>query len=139
MVSNPTKNICIKDGKIGILKLDNYKGEYDQGVADLIDENTIEGFFVQDTRIYFVINNNIMDITNKNIECTNNIVDGRRDFILKIDENIIYEKKYDMIYSFEDLVVGYDEEDDDYLLYLSDILSSEENINKFIKGHSISR
>lgn len=130
-------NICIENEEIKILKLNNYNGEYNQGIAAKINDNLILGLYTNEEQLYLVKNNQVFNITEKNVFCKNIRQQEKRKFVLMINEKIVYSKEYTALCTFQDLVCGECEEDVDFLLELSNILSSKESINKFIKGYSI--
>lgn len=129
-------NICIEKGETKVLKLNNYNGEYNQGIAAKINDNLILGLYTNEEQLYLVKNNQIFNITGRNVFCQNIRQQEKRKFILILDEKIVHSEEYTALCTFQDLVCGECEEDIDFLLELSNILSSKESMDKFVKGYS---
>ena len=80
--------------------------------------------------------NNDIQVNDKNIECVNIRDKDNRHFYLKIDDQVVYEKQYGSLLSFEDLVSGEQEDEIDFLVLMADVLDSKENIDNFIRGNA---
>jgi len=137
--SNPFKNRYISNGEIKSLDLNDYNVQYSQGISEQVDDNTIIGLYINEYKLYLVINSSVYDIYENKISCENKFIANKRFFELKSDNNVIFRKEYDPLCSIEDLLSGEIEEEQDFLLYLTNILSSENEINKFIQGHALKK
>lgn len=130
--SNPYKCIFIENGETKVSRINgtinNYMGIADEWNGDIL------GLFVYEDKLFFVKNNDCYDITNKKIECENTVEQDKRKFSLKVDNVILYESEYDFSCSTDDILTGTIEEEQDFMLYLSKILYSEETIGTFVEG-----
>ena len=135
--SDPYKNVFIVDGKIKSLELKNYNGENNSGIVEQVDDETVIGLFIDNAVLYLLKNKDIFDVKISKISCTNKFVDNRRIFELKSYNSVIYRKEYNPLCSMEDLLMGELEEDHDFLLYLSNILSQNDRTKEFIQGHTL--
>ncbi|MBQ2872653.1 MAG: hypothetical protein IJE89_01475 [Bacilli bacterium] len=137
--SDPYTNICLVNEEVKILKFDNYNGEYNQGMAEQIDVSTIIGIFCHNDNLYLSVNNNIFDVRMNNVTCSNSIVNEKRYFELKVGDVVLYRKEYSPLCSYEEVLMGEIEEERDFLLYLTNILSSKQSIDKFFEGYRLKK
>lgn len=138
--NDPYQNIIFDNGEVKIIKLKDYKGEYDQGIASFVGKNNdVLGLFTQDGILYLLKNGQIVNLNDKQVECTDYMKDGIRKFDLKINGNNFYNCEYEPVISMEDMILGDDELDYDFLLKLSSILSSQDNIDKFMTGFTVKK
>jgi hypothetical protein len=100
-------------------------------------EGSLIGVYVKEKLLHLFYKNRIYSGESKIIKCTNKAVSQReRHFYLAFSENVIcdfqYKRDVGPIYAFGD-----DEEDFDFLLYLSSLLGSKASIDQFIDSMSI--
>lgn len=135
--SNPYRYICIVDGELKFFDSAHCSGEYNQGIAECVDNSTIIGLYCQNNNLFLVRNNDHFDFQRNNISCQNSFKNNRRIFELIVDGHTIYRKEYAPLCSISDLISGDLEDDFDFLLYLTNTISSNTKINEFIRGHSL--
>jgi len=106
-----------------------------QGVGGFSEDGQVVGIYVNDNKLYFFYNGKSFETSIENLICINSYVAKlKRCFSVTIGKqnicNIVYEPFIDpgMIY------YDADPEEFDVLLYLSELLKSEDSIKRFING-----
>ena len=111
---------------------DSYAGEA-IGVGGFV-EDVFFGVYTRNDLLHFCYDGKIHSADSNNIKCTN-VPDSKdnRHFRLSLYGNVIcdirYERNLSPIPAFGD-----DEEEFDFLLYLSNLLKSKDSIDRFIKS-----
>ncbi|AIQ11277.1 hypothetical protein [Paenibacillus durus] len=109
-----------------------------QGIGGISEDGQVVGIYVKNNKLFFFYNGQSFEAPISDLNCTNNYVSKlKRCFSVTIGGqdicNIIYEPFIDpgMIY------YDADPEEFDALLYISELLKSEDSIKKFMKGMEI--
>lgn len=106
-----------------------------QGVGGFSESKELFGVYLENDKLFLICANKIYNIDPKLILCTNDKLENnkRRFKVMKKDE-ILYEQTYTpYVHPFSNVVES-DEDEFDFLLYLSKIIKNEQTMNNFIKG-----
>ncbi|MBD7910556.1 MULTISPECIES: hypothetical protein [Clostridium] len=110
-------------------------GDIRQGVGGFSEDGELLGLYIDDDKLYFQYNDKSYETKPDEINCTNEMLeDGRRDFRVKIKGILVCNIKYKPYISPFVLTFGDDEDEFDFLLYLSNLMTDENSIINFIKG-----
>lgn len=125
---------CIQINNLGY-KVVGKIGDIRQGIGGFIEDNELLGIYVDDDKLYFQYNDKKYETKPAEINCTNKILnDGKRNFRVKIKHVLICDIIYKPYISPFVLTFGDDEDEFDFLLYLSNLMSDENSVLNFIKG-----
>lgn len=106
-----------------------------QGVGGFSEDKQLLGIYVEADKFFFLYNDKKYNVNPDEIFCTNTrISDGKRNFRVKIKDNIVCDITYKPYISPFVLTFGDDEDEFDFLLYLSKLMLSKDSIGNFIKG-----
>lgn len=106
-----------------------------QGVGGFSEDKQLLGIYVEADKFFFLYNDKKYNVNPDEIFCTNaRISDGKRNFQVKIRDNIVCDITYKPYISPFVLTFGDDEDEFDFLLYLSKLILSKDSINNFIRG-----
>ena len=106
-----------------------------QGVGGFSDDGELLGLYVYNDKLYFQYNDKSYETKANEISCTNEILkDAKRNFRVKINKVVICNIVYKPYISPFVLTFGDDEDEFDFLLYLSNLMADEDSILNFIKG-----
>lgn len=123
--------ICLRENSYSVV---NGPRKID-GIGGFSDENEMLGCYMKEGVFYFCYENNVYEVKLGEISCTNEWIDNeKRKFQVLINGENICEIIYKPYVS--PLALGFSEDDEefDFLLYLSRILYSEETVMKFCGG-----
>jgi len=106
-----------------------------QGVGGFSEDKQLLGIYVEADKFFFLYNDKKYNVNPDEIFCTNaRISDGKRSFQVKIKDNIVCDITYKPYISPFVLTFGDDDDEFDFLLYLSKLMLSKDSIGNFIKG-----
>ncbi|APM37684.1 hypothetical protein [Clostridium kluyveri] len=106
-----------------------------QGVGGFSEDGQLLGIYVDADKFFFLYNDNKYETNPDEIICTNaRIDDGKRNFQVKIKDKVVCDITYKPYISPFVLTFGDDEDEFDFLLYLSNLMLSKDSILNFIKG-----
>ena len=130
------KNTDIKINSQGYSIVDaNSISEREDGEGGFSEDGELLGVYVMDDKLYFQYKDKSYQAKTDEICCTNQMLDdGRRHFKVKIREGVICDIIYKPYISPLALTFGDDEDEFDFLLYLSKLIQDENSILKFIRG-----
>ena len=117
-----------------IIDANNINGIED-GEGGFTENGELLGLYICDDKLYFQYNNKKYEAKPNEINCTNKILnDGKRNFRVKIKDVIVCNIIYKPYISPFVLTFGDDEDEFDFLLYLSNLMADENSILSFING-----
>ena len=130
------KNTYISITEEGYSIIDaNSTNDIENGEGGFSEDNELLGIYVQNNKFYFQYNSNKYQTNINEIVCTNEqLQDNTRNFKVKIREIIVCDIMYKPYLSPLSLILEGEDDEFDFLLYLSRILKNEESIIKFVKG-----
>lgn len=106
-----------------------------KGVGGFTEENELVGIYVENDKLFFIYKDMKFEASPDEILCTNKILDnGMRNFSVTIKGKIVCNIVYKPYISPLALPFGDDEDEFDFLLYLSKLLFDKNSINNFIEG-----
>ncbi|AAK79991.1 hypothetical protein BJV85_001845 [Clostridium acetobutylicum] len=107
--------------------------DIENGVGGFSEDGELLGLYIDDGKLYFQYNNKSYETKPDEINCTNEILDdGKRNFRVKIKEVLVCNIIYKPYISPFVLTFGDDEDEFDFLLYLSNLMVDENSILNFI-------
>ncbi|URZ04108.1 hypothetical protein [Clostridium felsineum] len=107
----------------------------ENGEGGFSEDNELLGIYVDDDKLYFQYNDKKYETKPDEIICTNErLKDGKRNFKVKIKDILVCDIVYKPYISPFVLTFGDDEDEFDFLLYLSNLMVDENSILNFIKG-----
>ncbi len=107
----------------------------EDGEGGFSEEGELLGLYVDGGKLYFQYNNKNYETRPNEINCTNDILDdGKRNFRVKIKEVLVCNIIYKPYISPFVLTFGDEEDEFDFLLYLSNLMADEISIINFING-----
>jgi hypothetical protein len=113
----------------------NSINDIENGEGGFSEDGELLGLYIDDGKLYFQYNTKSYETKPDEINCTNETLDdGKRNFKVKINEVIICNIIYKPYISPFVLTFGDDEDEFDFLLYLSKLMADENSIIKFING-----
>ena len=117
-----------------IIDANNINGIED-GEGGFTENGELLGLYICDDKLYFQYNNKKYEAKPNEINCTNKILnDGKRNFRVKIKDVLVCNIIYKPYISPFVLTFGDDEDEFDFLLYLSNLMADENSILSFING-----
>ena len=117
-----------------IIDANNINGIED-GEGGFTENGELLGLYICDDKLYFQYNNKKYEAKPNEINCTNKILnDGKRNFRVKIKDILVCNIIYKPYISPFVLTFGDDEDEFDFLLYLSNLMADENSILSFING-----
>lgn len=130
------KNTYIQITAQGYSVIDeNSSDEIESGQGGFSEAGEFLGIYVDDDKLYFQYNDKKYEIKADEIICTCEMLsDGKRNFIVKIKAVVVCDIIYKPYISPFVLTFGDDEDEFDFLLYLSNLIGDEKSILNFIKG-----
>ncbi|SDY78491.1 hypothetical protein [Bacillus sp. 166amftsu] len=106
-----------------------------QGVGGFSEDGQLLGIYVDSDKFFFIHNEKKYEAIPDEVICINErIDDGKRNFKVKIMNKIVCNITYKSYISPFVLTFGDDEDEFDFLLYLSNLMLSKDSILSFIKG-----
>ncbi len=106
-----------------------------QGVGGFSEDGQLLGIYVDNNKLFFQYNDKGYETNPDEFICTNErIDDGRRNFKVKIKDKVVCDITYNPYISPFVLTFGDDEDEFDFLLYLSNLIIDKTSILNFIKG-----
>ena len=127
-------NTCIQIDKLRYTVVEK-TGDIRQGVGGFSEDGELLGLYIDDGKLYFRYNNKSYETKPEEINCVNEILDdGKRNFRVKIKEALVCNIIYKPYISPLVLTFGDDEDEFDFLLYLSNLMTDENSILNFIRG-----
>lgn len=106
-----------------------------QGVGGFSEDNELLGIYVETDKFFFLYKVKKYNVNPDEIICTNEMIgNGKRNFQVKIKDHIVCDIVYKPYISPYVLTFGDDEDEFDFLLYLSKLMESKESICNFIKA-----
>jgi len=113
----------------------NSINDIENGEGGFSEDGELLGLYIDDGKLYFQYNDKRYETKPDEINCTNEILDdGKRNFRIKIKEVLVCNIIYKPYISPFVLTFGDDEDEFDFLLYLSNLMADENSIKNFIKG-----
>lgn len=130
------KNTYINIASEGYSIVDaNSINEIENGEGGFSEDGELLGLYIDDGKLYFQYNNKSFETKPDEINCTNEILnDGKRNFRVKIKEALVCNIIYKPYISPFVLTFGDEEDEFDFLLYLSNIMADKNSIINFING-----
>lgn len=126
--------IVLSDSGYEVYKEDEVK-QTRHGEGGFSEEGELLGAYTYDDKFFFLYNAKSYEVEPKKLNCTNTYTDGKmRRFTVSINDNVICDITYKPFVDPLFLAYGGEEDEFDFLLYLSRILKNEESILDFIKG-----
>lgn len=105
------------------------------GIGGFTEDKEMLGFYVKNDKFFFRYENKVFEIKNNNISCTNEYNEkGKRHFAMVIENSVVCEKIYKPYISPLTLAFEEDDEEFDFLLFLSRALSDETSVLRFRNG-----
>lgn len=127
-------NTCIEVDYLGYTVVEKSK-DIRQGVGGFSEEGELLGIYVDDDKLYFQYNDKKYESKPEEIICTNEMLnDGNRNFQIKIKDVLVCNIIYKPYISPFVLTFGDDEDEFDFLLYLSNLMVNKNTILNFING-----
>lgn len=127
------EKILLDPGTLSVKIVDGSYAEEVIGVGGFV-EDVFLGVYTENDLLHFYYNGKIYSADSDNIKCTNVPVGkDNRHFKLSFSGNVICDIRYDRNLS-PIPAFGDDEEEFDFLLYLSNLLKSKDSIDKFISS-----
>lgn len=109
--------------------------DIENGEGGFSEDGELLGLYVTDNKLYFQYNDKKYKTSPEEIICTNEILDdGNRNFRVKIKDVLVCDIIYKPYISPFVLTFGDDEDEFDFLLYLSSLMADKNSILNFIKG-----
>lgn len=106
-----------------------------QGEGGFGENGELLGIYVENNKLFFLYANKRYEVDPNEILCTNKKLDtGMRDFEVTINDKKVCDILYKPYISPLALPFGDDEDEFDFLLYLSKLLHDKYSISKFITG-----
>lgn len=131
------KNTYIKitpEGNYSIINSENVD-DIEDGEGGFSEDGELLGLYIHNEKLYFQYKNKSYETKPNEIICTNKILNNcKRNFKVEIKENIICDIVYKPYISSFALVFEEEEDEFDFLLYLSNLMKDENSILNFIKG-----
>ena len=113
----------------------NNKNRIENGKGGFSEDGELLGLYIDDDKLYFQYNDKSYETKPDEINCTNEILDdGKRDFQVKINDVLVCDIVYKPYVNPLALIFGDDEDEFDFLLYLSKLMKNKDSILNFIKG-----
>ena len=107
----------------------------ENGEGGFSEDGELLGLYIDEDELYFQYNDKRYKTKPDKINCTNEILnDGKRNFKVKINDTLVCDIVYEPYVNPLALIFGDDEDEFDFLLYLSKLMKSEDSILNFIKG-----
>lgn len=130
------KNTYIKITSQGYSIIDtNSMNGIENGEGGFSEDGELLGVYVDNNKFFFQYNDNNYETKPDEIVCTNErLSDGKRKFQVKIKDNVVCDITYKPYISPFVLTFGDDEDEFDFLLYLSKLMVDKNAILSFIKG-----
>lgn len=126
--------IVISDSEYTVCKENKVKMTR-HGEGGFSEEGELLGAYIYDDKFFFLHKCKSYEADPKSINCTNLYTDNEmRRFIVKINDNMICDITYKPFIDPFFLGLGGEDDEYDFLLYLSRILKNEESILDFIRG-----
>ena len=117
-----------------IIDANNINGIED-GEGGFTENGELLGLYICDDKLYFQYNNKKYEAKPNEINCTNKMLnDGKYNFQVKINDVLVCNIIYKPYISPFVLTFGDDEDEFDFLLYLSNLMADENSILSFING-----
>ncbi|MDQ0885084.1 hypothetical protein QFZ81_000172 [Paenibacillus sp. V4I9] len=108
-----------------------------QGVGGFSEDGQLLGIYVEANEGFFLYNDNNYKINPDNIICSNIKIDnGERCFRIEINNQVVCDITYKPFISPLLLAFEEDEEEFDFLLYLSSLLLNKDTISFYIRAMS---
>lgn len=105
------------------------------GEGGFSEEGELLGVYTCEEKFFFQYKDKRYEADPKSINCTNIYTNNKmRHFIVKVNDFVICDITYKPFIDPLIMIFGSEEDEFDFLLYLSKILKSEEAILDFIKG-----
>lgn len=106
-----------------------------QGVGGFSEDGQLLGIYVDSNKFFFIHNEKKYEAIPDEIICINaRTDDGKRNFKVKIMDKVVCNITYKPYISPFVLTFGDDEDEFDFLLYLSNLMLSKDSILSFING-----
>ncbi|WP_180229606.1 hypothetical protein [Bacillus pseudomycoides] len=106
-----------------------------QGVGGFSEDGQLIGISVDSNKFFFIYNEKKYEAIPDEIICINERTDdGKRNFQVKITDKVVCDITYKPYISPFVLTFGDDEDEFDFLLYLSNLMLSKDSMLSFIKG-----
>ena len=113
----------------------NNKNRIENGKGGFSEDGELLGLYIDDDKLYFQYNDKSYVTKPDEINCINEILDdGKRDFQVKIKDVLVCDIVYKPYVNPLALIFGDDEDEFDFLLYLSKLMKNKDSILNFIKG-----
>ncbi|EJO5347065.1 hypothetical protein ACXATD_001834 [Clostridium sporogenes] len=113
----------------------NKKCDIRQGVGGFSEDGELLGLYIDDDKLYFQYNDKKYETKANEVNCINKVLnDGKRNFQVKINDVLVCDIVYKPYISPFVLTFGDDEDEFDFLLYLSNLMVDENSILNFING-----
>lgn len=107
----------------------------ENGEGGFSEDGELLGLYVYDDKLYFQYNDKSYQTKPDEVICINKILNnGKRNFRVEIKNNIVCDITYKPYISPFVLTFGDDEDEFDFLLYLSNLMIDENSIINFIRG-----
>jgi len=106
-----------------------------KGIGGFSEDEELLGLYFFDNRLFFQYKDKAYEVNANELSCSNSVSnDGNRCFNVRIGKCIVCDITYKPFIS--PFSLAFEEEDDefDFLLYISRIMKNEETINTFIRG-----
>ncbi len=122
--------IKIVDESYTIISEDSYKNQVN-GIGGISENGELIGIYVIDKKLYFQYNSTSYETTPRDLVCHYEHIDnGKYRFIVKNKGRIICDIEYKPYVSPFVLTFGGDDDEFDFLLYLSKLLKDEASIER---------
>lgn len=126
IILEPSGYSIVEKNKIKLLR---------QGVGGFSEDGQLLGIYVDSDKFFFIHNEKKYEAIPDEIICINERTDdGKRNFKVKIMNKVVCNITYKPYISPFVLTFGDDEDEFDFLLYLSNLMLSKDSILSFIKG-----
>lgn len=107
----------------------------EDGEGGVTEDGELLGIYVYNDKLYFQYNNIRYETNPEEIICTNiRLEDSKRNFKVKIRDSVVCDILYKPYVSPFVLTFGDEEDEFDFLLYLSNLIVDKNSILSFIKG-----
>ena len=122
--------IKIVEESYTIIFEDSYKNQVN-GIGGISEDGELVGIYVIDKKLHFQYNSTSYEVTPRDLMChCENIDNGKYRFIVKNKGRIICDIEYKPYVSPFVLTFGGDDDEFDFLLYLSKLLKDEASIER---------
>ncbi|ARC83447.1 hypothetical protein U732_2368 [Clostridium argentinense CDC 2741] len=107
------------------------------GVGGVADDNILYGLYVDNGKLFFIIDTKAYELNKNNINCSNKYITAtERMFIILSSNQEICGIRYKPFVDPGMIYYDIDEDEFDVLLYISSLLKDNETIDKFVRAMS---